>query len=258
MARCRGRRGRGAGCRGDAGTGTAADVAGGGAVPRIPPGPVSAHRSRPGRSRGGLADVGGLRARRRQTDRDAGDAGHARRTAAPGERAATMGQAAAIRAFGVPDNLEPAPLGAAELASSALLIEAAAVRDRVDPGEVVHLRHLVTVAIEQGLGPRGPETREADLEALRSAFLDQIDLDAPSDVAARWRAYFADRPEDRGLAAEGPAGAHSGRAVAGLTVDLVDENTRLGDELNVMDDVLTLCDVIAARDAPPPISVGLF
>jgi hypothetical protein len=176
-----------------------------------------------------------------------------------GERASTMGQAAAARAFGVPDDVEPAPLrDPDELAGSALLREAARVRDRVDPGEIVHLRHLVAGAIEQGLGPRGPATREADLEALRAAFLDQIDLDAPSDVAARWRAYFADRAASQRSATERPPEAPSGRAVAGLTVDLVDEDTKLGDELNVLDDVLTLCDVIAARDAPPPISVGLF
>ena len=39
---------------------------------------------------------------------------------------------------------------------------------------------------------------------------------------------------------------------------MVDDDTRLSDELRVVDDVVTLCDVLAARGAAPPISVGLF
>ena len=39
---------------------------------------------------------------------------------------------------------------------------------------------------------------------------------------------------------------------------MVDGTTALNDELRVMQDVETLCAVLATRDAVPPISVGLF
>jgi hypothetical protein len=147
--------------------------------------------------------------------------------------------------------VEPVPLDAMShvaLVAHPVLAAAGRVRDRVEPGDVIRLRHIVAVAIEHGEGPFGPETRDDDLDAVRSDFLAQIDHDAPANTASAWHAYFA----------RTPTATPAGRAVAGLDVDLVDDTTPLHDELQVTRDVETLCDVLAARDAVPPISVGLF
>ncbi len=110
---------------------------------------------------------------------------------------------------------------------------------------------MIAAALAQGSGPRGPATRDGDVEAVRTAFLAQIDHDAPPDVAARWHDHFTTAPTPD---LEQPVG----RALAGLDADMVDDEAQLSDELNVIDDVVTLCDVVAARGAVPPISVGLF
>jgi hypothetical protein len=147
--------------------------------------------------------------------------------------------------------VEPVPLDALShdaLVVHPVLVAAGRVRDRVEPGDLIRLRHLVAVAIEHGDGPLGPETRDEDVDAVRRDFLAQIDRDAPANLASAWHAYFA----------PAPTGTPAGRAVAGLDVDLVDDSTPLHDELQVTRDVETLCDVLAARGAVPPISVGLF
>ena len=48
------------------------------------------------------------------------------------------------------------------------------------------------------------------------------------------------------------------RRRAGYSADVVGKPGSLTDELNVAADVETLCDVLAAKDAIPPVSVGLF
>ncbi|WP_250556017.1 P-loop NTPase fold protein [Pseudonocardia lacus] len=175
-----------------------------------------------------------------------------------GERVSRVDIAAVRRAFGVTGEVDPIPVERiADLSSHPLLVQARHVRDRVEPGESVHLRHLIAAGFEQRSGPRGARTRAEDVRTLQQAFLRQIGTDAEPDVATRWRAHFADEPGRRRAAVVATAGP-SGRAVAGHRVDLVDDRTVLGDELNVVDDVVTLCDVLAAKDAPPPISVGLF
>ncbi len=142
-----------------------------------------------------------------------------------------------------------------------LVASAGQVRDQIQPDEIVRLRHLVAVAINDGSGPLGPETRDRDVDAIRAAVLDQLSVDAPPQVAAIWRDYLARTAADPPVAAPAPAPepeAPTGRPLAGLDVDLVDDGTRLNDELHTLDDVVTLCDMLAARDAVPPISVGLF
>ena len=174
-----------------------------------------------------------------------------------GVRASARDGSVGLRAFDLTDDLLPVPVEDVDLAGHPLLVSAGDVRDRVTPGEVIHLRHLVAVAIELGPGPRDPETREQDVDAVRSAFLDQIGRDAPPDVVAAWHTYFDEAAAERRRAAlvvQEP----SGRAVAGLDVDVVADGMELTDELHVVDDVVTLCDMLAARGSVPPISVGLF
>jgi hypothetical protein len=164
---------------------------------------------------------------------------------------------AGLRAFDLRVGMEPVPLESIDLEDHPVVVRAGQVRDRLQPDDAIHLRHVVAVALEDGSGPRGPDTRDADVEAVRMAVLDQLAVDAPADVVERWRAYFAEpagtEPEPTGE----PPGP-GGRPVAGVDVDMVDDGTRLSDELHTVGDVVTLCDMLAAKDAVPPISVGLF
>jgi hypothetical protein len=176
--------------------------------------------------------------------------------------ASTDGPLVGLFAFGIDEDTRPVPGSEVDVAGHPLVARAAAVRDRVEPDEGVHLRHLVAVAIRHGSGPLGPDTRAGDVIAVRAAVLDQISRDAPREVTAAWEAYFTDLAQFTDAAGTAPiataAPVRSGRAIAGLDVDMVDEGTELTDELHVVDDVVTLCDMLAARGSVPPISVGLF
>jgi hypothetical protein len=150
--------------------------------------------------------------------------------------------------FDLSPRVAPIPLADIDVVDHPVLRAAVTVRDRVEPGEDVHLRHVIAVALVHGSGPFGPETRDRDVDELRAGFLDQLDHDAPSEVVARWRAFFA------GTATGPPVG----RAVASLDVDMVDDATELNDELEVARVVSPLCNVLAARGTVPPMAVGLF
>jgi hypothetical protein len=172
----------------------------------------------------------------------------------PSPRSRTAGR----RVFDVPVDVEPVPLATINPAAHPLLARARAVRDTVEPNGPIHLRHVMAVAIEEGTGPRAPKTRDEDIEAVRSDFRAQIGVDAPPEVVAAWEAYFAQAADARRAAAAPVGSPPSTRAFAGVDVDMVDDGTALRDELRVVDDVVTLCDMLAARGAVPPISVGLF
>jgi hypothetical protein len=176
-----------------------------------------------------------------------------------GERVSPRDKTAGLRAFDLPEGIEPVPVEHIDLARHALVARAGRVRNRVQPADSIHLRHVVAVALDDGSGPLGPETRDRDVEAVRAAFLRQLTLDAPTAVADRWRSYLEEAAASGHAAEAAPEAAEPpGRPVAGLDLDMVDDGTTLSDELRTVGDVVTLCDMLAARDAVPPISVGLF
>ena len=111
-----------------------------------------------------------------------------------GESPSRRDRSAALQAFGITGDVDPVPVHQIDnLTDHPLLIEATLVRDQVERAEPIHLRHLIAAALELGPGPLGPETRDRDIQALRNEFLQQIDHDAPAEVAALWRAYFVDQ-----------------------------------------------------------------
>lgn len=179
-----------------------------------------------------------------------------------GDRGSPSDLSDGLRAFDISGEVHPVPIERIDVASHPLVALAGVVRDRVEPGNYVCLRHLVAVVLEQGSGPRRPETRDRDVEAIRTRFLEQIRRNAEPVVGDAWQAYFtelADGQRPPSTSAETDDGpAPTGRAVAGIDVDMVDDSTKLSDELGVVGDVVTLCDMLAAREAVPPISVGLF
>jgi len=165
-----------------------------------------------------------------------------------GSRFEKTGPSPEYSLFDTSRKVDPVPLGEIDLVDHPVLRPAGVVRDQVEPGEVIHLRHVIAVALVQGSGPLGPETLDRDVEEIRTGFLDQLADDAPSEVVALWRRFFA------GTATVPPAG----RVVAPLDVDMVNDMTRLSDELQVAHEVDTLCNVLAARGTVPPMAVGLF
>lgn len=134
---------------------------------------------------------------------------------------------------------------------------AAQIRDEIEPDEPISLRHLLAAAIE--LCPEPVRAATGDVEPLRASLLRTLEHDAPRAKGAAWRQRLtaplpAPPPPAPPLVVTTP----TGRFLAGIDADAVDGTTPLHDELQVRDDVVTLCDVLAARDAAPPISVGLF
>ena len=136
-----------------------------------------------------------------------------------------------------------------------ILLIAADIRGRTEPDDPIHLRHVLVSMFAQW-----PEDLREPLDrsTLAQSTLSVLTRDAPA-LAEEWQAVF------RSLDAIGEPSVITatrtdvrGRALAGMTVDAVDASTRLDDELQVERDVNTLCDVLAASDVAPPISVGLF
>jgi hypothetical protein len=136
-----------------------------------------------------------------------------------------------------------------------ILLIAADIRRRTEPDNPIHLRHvLVSMLAEWPEDLREP----LDRSALAQSTLSVLTRDAPA-LAEEWQAVFQSLDAIGEPSVDTVARAVArGRALAGMTVDAVDASTRLDDELQVERDVNTLCDVLAASDVAPPISVGLF
>jgi hypothetical protein len=132
--------------------------------------------------------------------------------------------------------------------SNELLAQAHRVCDSTSHSDRIHLRHLVAallltssdVLVELG-GDPGAVTRD---------FLAFLRERVPDDDHVAWEALFATPTTARPPAAT--------RARAGYNADAIGQAGQLADELLVGSDVETLCDVLAAKDAVPPLSVGLF
>lgn len=142
--------------------------------------------------------------------------------------------------------LDPARLGAL----SDVLSLASTLRDRTLPEETIHRRHLVVALLL--LHPDPIVDAGADEAALRDDLLSVLRDTAPLDNHAAWEAAFEEPPP------AAPTPADRARQRAGYHADAVGAAGALTDELRVGAEVNVLCDVLAAQDAVPPISVGLF
>ena len=132
-----------------------------------------------------------------------------------------------------------------------VLSRAAEFRDATQPGGgPIHLRaflpHSSTCGPPTSSRPAVTRPRSATSSSMR------LPTALPKTTRKHGAALFtANTPEP---AAEVAAR----RRHAGYSADVVGKPGSLNDELNVAADVETLCDVLAAKDAIPPVSVGLF
>ncbi len=130
-----------------------------------------------------------------------------------------------------------------------VLSRAAEFRDATQPGGPIHLRSLLAALVD--VWPADLEQAGGDAAAFRGELLAAIAERAPEDDQDTWRGLLiASAPQAAVVAAL--------RRRAGYSADVVGKPGSLTDELNVAADVETLCDVLAAKDAIPPVSVGLF
>jgi hypothetical protein len=157
---------------------------------------------------------------------------------------------------------EPSPsLDADRLAAlNPVLAKAAEFREATQAGGPIHLRHLLAALV--AVWPEDLEDAGGNAGVLRDELLAAIAERAPDDDQQAWRGLFTGGAEDG--ASESPEAAPQAVSVsalrhrAGYSADIVGKPGSLTDELNVAADVETLCDVLAAKDAIPPVSVGLF
>jgi len=125
-----------------------------------------------------------------------------------------------------------------------VLDEARRVRDQTSPGDTVRMRHLVTAALREW--PFGLAGLGEDPADLQGRLLELVARHYPADQHEAWQSLLG------GLIPPSPPVVATW---AGYSNDIADVQT---DELHVQADVETLCSVLAAKDAVPPLAVGLF
>lgn len=110
---------------------------------------------------------------------------------------------------------------------------------RTSSVDVVANRHLVAAVVSTDTGAR----LGIDVDRFWARFLDLVQRFCPDDDVDAWREALFSGPGSTPLPAR-----------AGYRPDDLGDS----DELGIQDDVDMLCNVLAAKDAHPPLSVGLF